>query len=201
MMSNPGKPETTPQDRSAIEVLLDRPLPEGYAEEWLLRVREAQEDGQAGDTVSVLLFRLGEEWLALRVELVSEVTTSVPIHKVPHRTNVVMKGVANIRGELQLAVSLKSLLGLKTDEGVATALSRKVYPRMVVITQKQESFVFAADEVFGIHQLEKSDLVEVPVTLSKAMATFTEGIFRFREIQVGLLDGELIFHSLRTQYL
>lgn len=200
-MSSPGKEETTSQGRSAIELLLDRPLPGGYAEEWLDRVREEQVDEQTGDTVSVLLFRLGEEWMAIGVEHVAEVTTAVPVHKVPHRTNAVLKGVANIRGELQLAVSLKSLFGLKPEEGTATALSRKVYPRMIVIGHEQESFVFVADEVFGIHQLEKTDLAEVPVTLSKAMATFTGGIFNFRETQVGLLDGELIFHSLRTQYL
>lgn len=200
-MSDSEQADNPLPDRSAIDVLLNRSLPEGYAEEWLARVREAQAGDQGGDTISVLLFRLENDWLGLRVGYINEVTTSVPVHTVPHRTNEVMRGVANVRGELQLAVSLKSLLGLKKEEGTGVSLSRKVYSRMVVISQNRESFVFEADEVFGIHHLKKAELSEVPVTLSKAMATFTEGIFHFREIQVGLLDGDLIFHSLRTQYL
>ncbi len=58
----------------------------------------------------MLVFRLGDEWLALPVGVLVEVTRPRPPHRVPHRGGL-LAGVVNIRGELHLCVRFDLLLG------------------------------------------------------------------------------------------
>ena len=46
---------------------LDAPSPAGYLDEWTTRLA-ARDDTREGDESSVLVFRLGDEWLALPEE-------------------------------------------------------------------------------------------------------------------------------------
>lgn len=190
--------EQPAKERSVIS-LLDRPHPEGYREEWVERVKyAAEEDVRA--TVPLLVFRLLDEWLALHCDVIKEVCPASSVHRIPRRTNEVLHGVANIRGELQLAVSLRSLLGLGNRDA-GSSLSRRVYQRMVLIERDRQAFAFRVDEVFGVVRFEVEEMQTVPVTVSKSLATYTRGLFRLQEQQVGLLDDDLIFHSLTNKYL
>src|SRR5215813_146310 len=69
---------------AASRRFLDAAPPEGYLDEWTERLSTAAQD-TATDLQSVLLFRLGEEWLALRIAVLLEVTIPRPVHRVPHR--------------------------------------------------------------------------------------------------------------------
>ena len=91
---------------------LDAPCPEGYLDEWTARLAAPLEEVDA-DCLSVLTFRLGEEWLALPVLVLVEVTPPRTVHRVPHRGGL-LQGLVNIRGELHLCVRLGQLLGLTT---------------------------------------------------------------------------------------
>jgi chemotaxis-related protein WspD len=62
---------------------------------------EARADSES---TSMLVFRLGREWLALPATSLVEVTALRPLHRVPHRTSGVLEGLVNIRGQLQLCV-------------------------------------------------------------------------------------------------
>src|ERR1700740_948398 len=73
---------------------LDTPAPGAYVEEWTDRLTAPVEEG-ATDLQSVLIFRLGEEWLALRVPVLLEVTNPRPIHRIPHRVGL-LAGLVNI---------------------------------------------------------------------------------------------------------
>src|SRR5262245_12198327 len=88
---------------------LDAPSPTGYLEEWTQRLA-APEEESATDLHSVLVFRLAEEWLALPVRVLVEVTPPYPVHRIPHRAGL-LAGLVNIRGELHLCVHLARLLG------------------------------------------------------------------------------------------
>src|SRR5437879_5608162 len=90
---------------------LDAPSPSGYLEEWTARLAAPVE--QTVDEVeSVLTFHLGDEWLALPVRVLIEVTTPRPVHRVPYRAGL-LAGLVNIRGELYLCVHLARLLGIE----------------------------------------------------------------------------------------
>jgi chemotaxis-related protein WspD len=179
--------------------LLERPPPDNYGTEWEANLRTA--DQLQGQASAVLLFRLGPEWLALPASTVGFVTDKRGIHRLPQRSSNVLSGIVNIQGELHLAVNLHSLLELPDERPEGVALSRRVYPRIILCRREQQAFAFAVDEVFGITKLEAAKLQPVPATVSKALATFTRGLFTFMERPVGLLDDELLFHSLSRQHL
>lgn len=63
---------------------LNAPPPQGYLEEWRDRLAMPVEE-TAADLVSVLIFRLGQEWLALPVQVVVEITGLRPVHRIPFR--------------------------------------------------------------------------------------------------------------------
>ena len=44
-------------------------------------------------------------------------------------------------------------------------------------------------------------LQTAPATVSKALATYTRGLFSSHDRPVGLLDDELLFHSLTRQHI
>ena len=81
-----------------------------------------------GEAVSVLIFRLGAEWLAFRTQAVAEVTTPRPVHRIPHRSNQILSGLVNLQGQVQLCVSLHGLLGVDST-GVADPAGRAARPR------------------------------------------------------------------------
>jgi chemotaxis signal transduction protein len=104
-------------------------------------------------------------------------------------------------GTLHPAFNLRELLELPDEAPEGITLSRRVYPRMLLFRREQQAFAFGADEVFGIAPLDQDQLQPVPATVSKALATFTRGLFPFNECSVGLLDDELLEHSLTRQHL
>ena len=65
---------------AAGRCILDAPPPRGYLEEWTARLAEPEEEA-AGTLESVLVFRLGEEWLALAVAVLVEVLPLRSIHR------------------------------------------------------------------------------------------------------------------------
>ena len=96
---------------------LDAPSPPDYIDEWTVRLA-APDDGAAQEEFSALVFRLGDEWLALPVGVLVEVTRPRPPHRIPHRGGL-LAGVVNIRGELHLVHPTRSPLG-----NAATDLNR-----------------------------------------------------------------------------
>jgi chemotaxis-related protein WspD len=179
--------------------LLERPPPENYAREWEASLRSVEERGSRA--APVLLFRLGPEWLALPASTIGYITEKRAIHRLPQRSSRILSGIVNIQGELHLAFNLHALLELPDEIPEGIALSRRVYPRMLLCRRDQQAFVFPADEVFGITPLAADKLQTAPATVSKALATYTRGLFSSHDRPVGLLDDELLFHSLTRQHI
>ena len=84
--------------QAALE-LLGGEAPAGYREEWTTHFATPKR-AEDGDTQTIVIFRIGAEWLALPVPAVTEVANLRPIHSLPHRRSGVVLGLANIRGEL-----------------------------------------------------------------------------------------------------
>lgn len=145
---------------------------------------------------SVLIFRLGDEWLGLDSRSVDEITGARPVQRLPHMPGDLIRGLVNLRGELQLCVSLGGLLGLERGDHKPRMGSVGIGDRMIQIQRDGRRYVFPVTEVHGLHRYHDSELRSPPATLSKARGTYTRGVLTWREAQVGLLDDELIFHSL-----
>jgi chemotaxis-related protein WspD len=180
--------------------LLERQQPSDYVEQWTKALAQPKETLQT-DTQAVVVFRLGEEWLAFRAAIFHEITTSRSIHALPHLTNDVLLGLVNVRGELLPCFSLTRLLGVANTNGAEHAMSRRIYARFAVTEHDGNRWVFPVDEVFGIHELLKSSMQNTPVTVARARTSFAAGMFVCQQRPVELLDDELVFYHLKKKYL
>jgi chemotaxis-related protein WspD len=190
---------------AASRRFLDAPSPEGYVEEWTERLIAPTEEA-ATDLQSVLIFRLGEEWLALPVQVLIEVTNPRSIHRIPHRAGL-LAGLVNIRGELNLCIHLAQLLGIKTDgangspssgKNGATAKSSSSQS-LIVVERDSNRWVFPVDEVDQVYRFSTAELTATPATLARAAGRMTKGVFAWHERSIGYLDDARLFQVLRTQ--
>jgi chemotaxis-related protein WspD len=173
---------------------LKGPPPAGYLEEWTARLAEPEEKA-AGELVSVLVFRLADEWLALPVQALVEVIPLRPIHRIPFRGGL-LAGLVNVRGELHLAVRLDQVLGIQRASGE----QEKAAPRRLLVVRRQtEVWVFPVDEVDRVVRFPAVELVSVPPTLSRAATRFTRAVYRYDDRAVGLLDEQQLFETLRAR--
>ena len=190
----------------AARAFFDREAPEGYLESWS-RILEEPEVAIDPDATSVLVFRLDREWLSLPATALIEVTPLRPLHRVPHRTAGVLQGLVNVRGQLQLCVSLHGLLGLEgrpsfeptttaTDDGALTSPARLLVVERIG-SQGDERWVFGVDEVAGVQRVLRSSLRSVPSTVSQSSTRYCQALFDWQGLPVGLLDEARVFDGLR----
>lgn len=178
--------------------LFDREPPEGYLETWT-RALAAEKASKATETTSVLVFRLEQEWFAMATQRFKEVSEMQHIHKIPHTNDPVILGLINIRGELQLCVSLHTILEIERKDDAAPTDGLLATSRMVVAEKDHATWVFPADEVYGIHRYDPKRLQNVPATVSRAASTYTRGIFMLEDRKVGHLDDALLFGALNRR--
>jgi chemotaxis-related protein WspD len=179
---------------AAAQGFFDRAAPEGYLAEWT-RLLARPEQAVDGDFVSLVIFRLGGEWLALDTRLFVEITHPRPVHRIPHRSDDVLVGLVNIRGQLQLCVSLHGLLGVDTAPDDPAAREGK--GRLAVIEDGAERWVFAAEEVLGVHRVPRGQFRGVPSTLTRSANGFSQAVFSRDDRSVGYLDGPRVLTALR----
>lgn len=183
-----------PVFRDAGRHFLASAPPDGYLEAWTARLID-KEDEECGEVQGVLLFRLGEEWLALPVAALHEVIRLRPIHRIPFRGGL-LAGVVNVRGELHLAVRLNHLFGIANFSEANE--ERSAVPRLLVAGRDDETWVFRVDEVDRVHRLVLCDLQPAPPTLGRSATRFTRGVFHCRDRVIGLVDERRLFEAVRA---
>jgi len=182
----------------AAQSLFDRDIPIGYLEEWT-KVYAGSEETEPPGTIFAVVFRLKDEWLALRTAHLQEVTINRPVHYVPFRSGNVFLGLVNINGELVPCVSAADILGLTGDSEEQS--NEKVYKRMIVVKKDRERFVFPVDEMLGLRRLSPKDKQKTPATLSKSSTALSTGVFSLDEKTVGFLDENKFFESLQRSLI
>ncbi|MEM6433178.1 MAG: chemotaxis protein CheW [Cyanobacteria bacterium P01_D01_bin.115] len=181
--------------------LLDRPAPDDYLAEWTTRLARDHSQ-QAEETLSVALFRLGAEWLALPGDVLRQVLPPSPVHSLPHRRDRVLRGLVNVRGQLLLCVALSDLLGLAaTPGGAADSLPPGSYARLVVMARGDETWAFEADEFYGLYRCPMPDVHAAPTHASRILATLTQNILHWRDQHVSYLNRDRLFDTLQQQTL
>ncbi len=178
--------------------LLSRQAPEGYLEEWSQRLRQPLSN-EASDRFGTLIFRIGKEWLCIAVNCVAEITSVSEIHSVPHRSNEILLGIANVGGDLEIAISMSTLLHLDDAEHPGYNYQQRPYSRMIVLNLSGDRYVFEVNEVYGVVHFERHKMEEPPITISHAISTFSKGIFYHKDLKIDLLDEELISHRIKNQ--
>jgi chemotaxis-related protein WspD len=169
--------------------LLERPPAPTDRAEWTSVLSEERERIQKLD-LSLFVFRLGKEWLSLPTKFFVEVTESRTPRPLPYRSNESFRGIVNIRGELQLCISLHYLL--KVPQAPQAETTR----RLAVIEKDAARWVFEADAIHGLLRVREASLRPPPVTISKALQPHVRGVLDWQDKQIGCLDDELLFYQL-----
>jgi len=166
-----------------------------YIESWTKLLAAPQKEAASGRE-SLLVFRLGEEWLAFPALSLKTVYELAPIHAIPHKSDALLLGLVNIGGALQLCFSLKALLGIDSAQAkqVANPLSK---PRLLVLERAGQIWVFPADEVLGIFDVDSSKSQNIPATVLKANPAFIRKVFGLDGRSVGIVDDELAAFALQ----
>lgn len=139
---------------------------------------------------SLLLFRLGEEWLALATACLAEIAPVQPVHSLPHQRSRVLQGVANVRGALVPCLSLSELLGLA--HGPEQARSGRSMPRLLILAAAGGPVVLAVDEIDGIHRLDTA-LPGAP----QDCAPYTAAVLQWRGRSVRVLDDQQLLSAVQ----
>ena len=180
----------------AARAFFDRPAPEGYLESWR-HVLEQPEVGTDPRSTSVLIFRLGDEWLGLPATVLVEIAPPRRVHRLPHARSAVLEGLVNIRGQLRPCIDLGGLLGLERTPGPVGMDDR----RLLVVDHLGDCWVLAVDQVAGVHRVPQSSLRSVPSTVSAGSLHATTALFVAHDRTVGLLDEARLLDGLRDRIL
>jgi chemotaxis-related protein WspD len=182
-----------PTYSEAAHLLLERELPVDYGEHWARHFAEPTLDREL-DPQSVVIFRIGAEWLALPTSAIEEVASVRVVHPLPHRQSGVVLGVANVRGELVVCVALEGVLGAELRAAAPRENAPRALERLLVLCQGSSRFAAPVDEVHGTVRFSKDQLVPTPSTLSTS--AFTTHVLPWAGRSVGCLEQELLFRAL-----
>lgn len=177
--------------------LLDKTPNSTYVQEWTDILSHERGSVHLKAVQSILLFKIGNECLALKTSVVKEVIGMRLIRVIPHLTDGILNGIINLRGQLALCIALEKVLQIDTpsiDNSNNTS-------KMISIGLNDSNWVFIADEVFGIHLIYEGDITNTPVTVAKSTANYLKGIISIENKTASLLDEELLFYSLEKRLL
>jgi chemotaxis-related protein WspD len=146
------------------------------------------------DARSVVVFRLGAEWLGIPTIGFREIASERTIHSIPHRMGDTVLGVANVRGELLICVSLQRALGI--ERRVEPKAERALPKRLLVLKNDGHCLACPVDEVHGVEPFRGSEYQDAPATVAKAQTAYTKAVVAWQGKSVGVLDLELIFYKL-----
>lgn len=180
--------------------LLNREAPGNYLAEWVSLLAQEREP-VSRDEKTIQVFRLMSEWLALPAHCWVEVVGVRPVRHIPHRSNQILLGLVSVRGEIYLCISLSNLLGIEKGEGPENAESRRASRRFCVVKRDNISWVFPADEVYGLISYSEKDVGDVPSTVAKSFRKFTCGLLNIAGKEFGLLDETSVFDALSRSVL
>jgi chemotaxis-related protein WspD len=173
--------------------LLNGELPADYVARWTEQVSRTKGLAERPDG-SALIFRVGPEWLALPAAALMEIASLRPIHSIPHRRNGVVLGVANVRGELLVCLSLRDMLGIQLVADASAGRASAAIGRLLVIVRDGARAACPVDEVHGIEHFYANELGAVPATVAGAASKYTRAVLTWQGRTVGLLDEQVLFH-------
>lgn len=194
---------------AGARTIMQRALPADYQRDWATHFAAPQPPPAITDQ-SVLVFRIGCEWLGLPTRLCITVADMATAHHLPHRSSPVLTGVVSVKGKLYPCMSLAALMAVGAEEAPPSA-QLKVYPRLLVMqlgsveptgqtghTGKiaPPAFALPVQAVHGVHRYAMADLLPPPATANQTLHRYLTGVLNVGGLKVGCLDAELVGYQL-----
>jgi purine-binding chemotaxis protein CheW len=136
---------------------------------------------------SYCTFRLGKLNLGIEVASVQEVIRHQPTTRVP-LANGDVQGLINLRGQIVVALDLKSKLGVPSDESDSP-------PMNVVVRSPDGPVSLLVDEIGDVVEGKQTQVEKPPKSMSEAHRKFIRGALKLDEGLLLLLDTEEVLLS------
>jgi chemotaxis-related protein WspD len=175
--------------------LLNRPQSQDYRDA-LTTILAEEQHRVLTNTKAAFVFKIGQEWLALDVSAIREIAPMAPIHTIPHLSGNILRGLVNIKGKLEICVSIGPVLGIARCELTAGRNDHIASERLVVAVQGKKVIVFPVSEILGVIRYNEESLKEPPITVSGSRAVYTSAILCLGDKDIGLLKDQPLFRAL-----
>lgn len=169
---------------AGLDQLLARPLSEADLDRATAGLALPLEERSRSRT-SLLAVRAGGEILAVHATEAAKVVAPSSVHRVPHRSNAVFRGLANHDGELLLCMSIEAALGLPVAEVSA-------HRAFVVVELGRERWAFGVEGVIGVTDVDAERMRQPPMTVTAAKSGCVRSLAKIAEGEAIVLD----VHSL-----
>jgi len=189
-IEKPSSSEVKDPPHSAPEIL-ETPTP--GAEERLDRFRETVGSSVVGSRTGVvdelenkrelLTFIVSDEQYAVSIDQIVEIITPRSVTRVPNSAETTV-GIISLRGMIVTLLDIRKLLGHKPAEIDPNEA------RIVVVENQGEVAGFLVDRVSRVIKIDLEVIESHPVVSSMEQSEFVEGVFRYRENLMILLDLE-----------
>ncbi len=183
-----------PVHADAAQRIMQRPLPQEYQKISAAQFSQPLQNLAASDA-SVLVFRIGREWLALPTGLAVRIAEKMPVHALPHRSNASLLGIINVNGALYPAISLANIVGVD-QHAPYTVAGRHATARTLVVLLGQQACAMPVDEVHGIERFAKASLRPLPATVNQGTQRFMSGILDVGDRAIACLEPELLAYNV-----
>jgi chemotaxis-related protein WspD len=166
---------------------LERPVDPDYRATWA-RELARPEPAPVHTDAAALVFRVGDEWLAVPMALAAQVAPPAPVHRLPHRSRGALLGIVNVGGRLLPAVSPARLMSIDM-ENVMPPLGRHAFARLLVLALGAHRYALSVDEVHGVLRHTQAAMRPPAATVGNAPRPLVAGIIADGIIEAGLLDA------------
>lgn len=139
-------------------------------------------DDEVSDQLSLLLFRIAEEWYAVRVSDVREIFQEYLVTRIPCVPAYIL-GVVNVRGEILSVTDSAAIMGIGTVQTVDG-----VEPPAIVIANDEIATALVVDEIGDITEVA-NEAIEPPISIiDRSQAEFVSGSVYIDGSMVGLIS-------------
>lgn len=137
--------------------------------------------------VQIIVFKLGGDEYAANIDQVTEIITVGPIAPVPDSPDFI-KGVANVRGDIIVAIGLRSRFSMHTGE--------EVQARHAIITEQDNNlYGLMVDEVTEVLRIPETDIKPAPKLVTQIDGRYIPGVVTRDDRLIILLDLEKVLSA------
>jgi len=183
---------------SALLTLLRRPVD---AETLRLNgaLAAARLDRSATQSRTVIVFRLGNELLALPAATMRRADERAAVRPIPHRRAGHLRGLCAVRGEIALAIDLRVVLEMSPSDRLSTTSSAD-HSRTLVLGDAGRPWAVEVDQLLGVHSVDRDAQRAPPATAATGPSAFVEALFDLQfageSRSVSILDADRLFPAM-----
>ncbi len=135
---------------------------------------------EEGKIIELIVFNLGDEEFAADIDQVREIITVEKITSIPDSPHFI-RGVANVRGEIAVAIDLAARFSLPRKSEVES--------KHIVITEQEENlFGLMVDEVTEVQRIPEKDIKATPKLVTGIDRIYIIGVLTLENRLIILLD-------------